>query len=45
MINDTTTEIPKYINEELQITRGRGRPRGESKPKPIKEEKQLIISR
>ena len=35
MINETINEIPKDINDELPIKRGRGRPRVEPKPKPI----------
>ena len=34
MINETINVIPKDINDELPIKRGRGRPRVEPKPKP-----------
>ena len=43
MINETIHEIPKDTNDEIPIKRGRGRPRGEVKPKPIKEEKHSLF--
>ena len=36
MINETINELAKDNNDEVTIKRGRGRPRGEPKPKPIK---------
>ena len=43
MSNETINEIPKDTNDELSIKRGRGRPKGEVKPKPIKEQKHSLF--
>ena len=42
MNNETINELPKDTNDELPIKRGSGRPRGEAKPKPIKEQKHSL---